>query len=308
MRNSRSAWYISKSVPHGLGKTIHVMALEAQDLLVGSDGQDELAVYRLSTGEFLHKFDNLEWSFDLMQGGQESEVYGYSAYGLSRIDLKTGESVELITTSDDPPAQELICGVSPDGRSVLIAARDTGPSGVPRGTPMTFRIRDLTSGELRWELPTNETSSSNGVFSTDGQRIGIQIGNRFQVWDIGKNEKIHDSLSNLGRYPSPGLFPDGRRAFGSFTNVFDLENDTLLSQLGHGYFATIVNDSFLVAEDEGQFYYWRRRRVEGSWSPLNFPEAWLTGALAIACVVNVVGHFRRRNGNGRSFSPDELST
>lgn len=33
---------------------------------------------------------------------------------------------------------------------------------------------------------------------------------------------------------------------------------------------------------DGQFRYYRRRRVEGSWPPLNFPEAW------IACVCNVV--------------------
>lgn len=304
MLNSRSPWYVSKSIPHGLGNTAHVVALETQDLLVGSDGQDKLVVYRLSTGELIREFDDLELNFDVMQGSQDGDVYGCSAYRLSRIDLKTGESIPLMTTSDDPPAQELICGVSSDGESVLIAARDADPSGVvPYGTPLTYRIRDLNSGQLRWELPTKDTSQSQGIFSADGQRVGLQIGDRFQVWDIGKNEKVHDSALNLGRYPTPRLFPDGRRALGSYRDIFDLESDTHLSQVGSGFHATIVNDSFLVTDDKGRFSYWRRRRPEGSWSPLNFPAAWITGTLALACVVSVIGHFRRPNGNEHASSP-----
>ena len=48
------------------------------------------------------------------------------------------------------------------------------------------------------------------------------------------------------------------------------------------------SDADIVADSDGQLRYWRRRCVEGSWLPLNFPEAWITGVLAIACVCNVV--------------------
>ena len=84
-----------------------------------------------------------------------------------------------------------------------------------------------------------------------------------------------------------------------------METGTHLSQVGYGFFATIVNDSFLVTDDKGRFYCWCRRRPEGSWSPLNFPAAWTTSTLVLSCVGNVFGYFRRRNGNGRSYSPDE---
>ena len=69
-----------------------------------------------------------------------------------------------------------------------------------------------------------------------------------------------------------------------------METGTNLSQVGYGFFAPIVNDSFLVTDDKGRFYCWCRRRPEGSWSPLNFPAAWTTGTLVLACVVNVFGY------------------
>ena len=91
----------------------------------------------------------------------------------------------------------------------------------------------------------------------------------------------------------PILFPDGRRVFGSYA-IYDLQSGVKLSRLDLGsFYAAIVNDSFIVAENDGQLRYWRRRRVEGSWSPLNFPEAWIACVLAIACVFNVFRRSRR---------------
>ena len=126
-----------------------------------------------------------------------------------------------------------------------------------------------------------------GSFSPDGQRIGIQIGNRFEVWDHERNVQIYDSPLNLDTMVSNILFPDGRRVFGR-DSIWDLRSGVQLRRVDIGNYYAVVNDSFLIAQYDGQLRYWRRRREEGSWSPLSFPEAWITGALAIACVCNVV--------------------
>ena len=300
-RNRRSPWYVSKSVPSGFQSGCKLAAFEDQDLLVclKTSGTDRFVVRRLSTGEVLHDFDGEPLDVSYLQAGQDGQLYGYSAYRVTRIDPTTAESVELMTTSDDAPESELVEAVSPDGRSVLIAAKKvvelpSGRSIIRTSTPVTYRVRDLATGQLRWELPTTETGYSMGAFSPDGQRIGMQIGNRFQVWDFGENVQIYDSPLNLNTMVPPVLFPDGQRVFGDYA-IYDLSGGVALSRLDIGsFYAAIVNDSFIVAEYDGQLRYWRRRRVEGSWSPLNFPEAWITGVLAIAFVFNVVRHARRQ--------------
>lgn len=299
-QNRRSAWYVSKSIPSGFQGGCKLAAFEEQDLLVcmKTANPERFVVRRLSTGEILHDFDGDALKVSYLQAGQDGQLYGFSPYRVTRIDPTTGKSTQLMTGSDGPPESLLVKAVSPDGRSVLIAARAVVELPNGRGifrpsTPVTYRICDLASGQLRWELPTTETSESMGFFSPDGQRIGIQIGNRFQVWDYAKDVQIYDSPLNLNTMAPPILFPDGRRAFGN-SAIYDLQSGVKLSRLDLGSFhAAIVNDSFIVAEDDGQLRYWRRRRVEGSWLPLDFPEAWITVVLAIACVFNVVGHSRR---------------
>jgi hypothetical protein len=131
------------------------------------------------------------------------------------------------------------------------------------------------------------------VFSPVAKQIGIQIGNRFQVWDYESNVQIYDTPLFFSGLETPALFPDGKRVFCGAA-VYDLRSGLVLSGLSQrGLHTAIVNDGFLINEERGQLNYWRRRRVEGSWSPLSFPEAWVTGALAIACRFNVVGYSRR---------------
>jgi WD40 repeat protein len=249
-------------------------------------------VRRLSTGEVLHDFDGEPLGISHLQAGQDGQLYGFSPYRVTRIDPTTGKSIELMRGSDGPPESVLVKAVSPDGRSVLIAAQDVvelpnGRSIIRPSTPVTYRVRDLASGQLRWELSTTETRDSMGSFSPDGQRIGIQIGNRFEVWDYERNVQIYDSPLNLDTMVSNILFPDGRRVFGK-DSIWDLRSGVQLSRVDIGNYYAVVNDSFLIAQYDGQLRYWRRRREEGSWSTLSFPEAWITGALAIACVCNVV--------------------
>ena len=298
-RNGSSAWYVSKSLPSGFQSDLKLAAFEEQDLLVclKSTIPERFVVRRLSTGEVLHDFDGEPLGISHLQAGQDGQLYGFSPYRVTRIDPTTAKSTQLMRGSDGPPESLLVKAVSPDGRSVLIAARAvvTLPSGrgiIRPSTPVTYRVRDLASGQLRWELPTTETGCSMGSFSPDGQRIGIQIGNRFQVWDYGKNVQIYDSPLILNTMVPPILLPDGRRVFGR-SAIWDLSSGVELSRLDFGsHYAAVVNDSFIVAENDGQLRYWRRRRVEGSWSPLNFPEAWIACVLAIACVCNVVRHSR----------------
>ena len=300
-RIRRNAWYVSKSIPSGFQRDCKLAAFEEHDLLIclKTSGPDRFVVRRLSTGEVLQDFDGDPLHVSYLQAGQDGQLYGYSPYRIIRIDPTTAKSIELMTTSDDAPESELVEAVSPDGRSVLIAAKEvvelpSGRSIIRPSTPVTYRVRDLASGQLRWELPTTETSESMGTFSPDGQRIGIQIGNRFQVWDYGRNVQIYDSPLNLSTMVPPALFPDGRRVFGRYA-IWDLSSGAELNRLDLGsHYAAIVNDSFIVAEHDGQLRYWRRRRVEGSWSPLEFPEAWITCVLAIVFVGDVARHSRRQ--------------
>ena len=293
-RNRSSAWYVSKSLPSGFQSDLKLAAFEEQDLLVclKSTIPERFVVRRLSTGEVLHDFDGEPLGISHLQAGQDGQLYGFSPYRVTRIDPTTGKSIELMRGSDGPLESELVKAVSPDGRSVLIAAQDVvelpnGRSIIQPSTPVTYRVCDLASGQLQWELPTTETRDSMGSFSPDGQRIGIQIGNRFEVWDHERNVQIYDSPLNLDTMVSNILFPDGRRVLGK-DSIWDLRSGVQLRRVDIGNYYAVVNDSFLIAQYGGQLRYWRRRREEGSWSPLSFPEAWITGALAIACVCNVV--------------------
>ena len=293
-RNGSSAWYVSKSLPSGFQSDLKLAAFEEQDLLVclKSTIPERFVVRRLSTGEVLHDFDGEPLGISHLQAGQDGQLYGFSPYRVTRIDPTTGKSIELMRGSDGPLESELVKAVSPDGRSVLIAAQDVvelpnGRSIIQPSTPVTYRVCDLASGQLQWELPTTETRDSMGSFSPDGQRIGIQIGNRFEVWDHERNVQIYDSPLNLDTMVSNILFPDGRRVLGK-DSIWDLRSGVQLRRVDIGNYYAVVNDSFLIAQYDGQLRYWRRRREEGSWSPLSFPEAWITGALAIACVCNVV--------------------
>jgi hypothetical protein len=304
-RNRRSPWYVSKSVPSGFQSDCKLAAFEDQDLLVclKTSRPERFVVRRLSTGEVLHDFDGDPLHVSYLQAGQDGQLYGFGWHRVTRIDPTTAKSIELMTTSDDAPESELVKAVSPDGRSVLIAAKEvvelpSGRSIIRPSTPVTYRVRDLASGQLRWELPTTETRDSMGSFSSDGERIGIQIGSSFQVWDYKRNVQIYDTPVYLSTMVPPILFPDGRRVFGGAA-IWDLRNGVELGRVDFGsHYATIVNDSFIIAEYDGQLRYWRRRRVEGSWSPLDFPEAWIACVLAIACVCDPVRHSRRqRNSN-----------
>ena len=80
--------------------------------------------------------------------------------------------------------------------------------------------------------------------------------------------------------------------------IWDLRSGTQLSRVDFGsHYAAIVNDSFLIAEHDGQQRYWRRRRAEEAWSPLNFPEAWIACVLGIVRVCDVI-----RVASGSSLS------
>ncbi len=102
-----------------------------------------------------------------------------------------------MTTPHGPPESEKLVAVSPDGRRVLISANEVVGRGKLSSATVTYRVRDVASGDLLWELPTTDTSNSMGAFSADGQRIGMQIGSSFQVWDYGKNGQIYDSPLGL---------------------------------------------------------------------------------------------------------------
>ena len=300
-QNRRSAWYVSKSIPSGfqVQNAPRLAAFEEQDLLVclKTSNPNRLVVRRLSTGEVLHDFEGDRPRVNFLQAGQDGKLYGFSVYRVTRIDLTTGESTLLMKGSDGPPESLLVKAVSPDGRSALIAVQDVVelPNGrgiIQPSTPVTYRVCDLASGELRWELPRTGKYVRDGAFSSDGKRIGLQIDNRFEVWDYESNVQIYDTPLIFSGLDKPALFPDGKRVF-SGDAVYDLRTGLMLSRVGTGGFSSaIVNDAFLIEQSDGQLHYWRRRRVEGSWSPLNFPEAWITGALAIACVLNIVGYSR----------------
>jgi WD40 repeat protein len=299
--NKRHAWYVSRTVPSGFQNTCKLAAFEEQDLLVclKSSIPERMVLRRLSTGEVLHDFDADPLRVSYLQAGQQGQLYGFRWHRLTRIDPTKETSTELMTTPSVPPESEQIVAVSPDGRSVLIAANEVidfpgGGRGKLSSATVTYRVRDVASGDLLWELPTTETSNSMGAFSADGQRIGVDIGSRFQVWDYRKNLQIYDSPLSLNTMLPPIFFPDGRRVFGRYA-IWDLRSGAELGRVDFGsHYAAIVNDSFLVADDDGRLRYWRRRRMEGSWSPLSFPEPWITSVLAIVCMCDVVRHSRRR--------------
>ena len=300
--NKRNAWYVSKSVPTGFPSECKLAALTQQDLLVclKTSIPKRFVVRRLSTGEVLHDFDGDPLRVSYLQPGQRGQLYGFRWHRLTRIDPTTANSSELMTTPYASPEAEQIVAVSPDGQSVLIAANDIidipgGGLGKPASATVTYRVRDVASGDLLWELPTTDTSNSMGFFSSDGQRIGIPIGGNFQVWDYHDNVRIYDTSLGLFHLTPPILFPDGRRVFGRDT-IWELASGAALARVDFGsHYATIVNDSFLIAEYDGNLRYWRRRRVEGTWSPLHFPEPWIACVLAVLCVYDVARHSRRHN-------------
>lgn len=254
---------------------------------------------RLSTGEVLHGFDfDGDSKIDFLQAGQDGKLYGFGAYCVIRIDLQTSERTELMTGSDGPPESLLVKGVSPDGRFVLLAVQDVVvlPNGrgiIRPSTPVTYRVCDLVTGELQWELNTTDARASAGAFLSDGKRIALLIDNHLQIWDYGKNVRSDESQVLIFPVRDLLLFPDGRR-FVTTHSIRDLHSGVDLERLEIGFECAIVNDSFLINTGNGQLNYWRRRRVEGSWSPLSFPEAWVTGALAIVLMFNIVGDWRRQ--------------
>ena len=298
-QNRRSAWYISKSIPSGVEHNFELAAFEDQDLLacLKTTGPESLVVRRLSTGEVLHDFEfDGNSKIECLQAGQDGKLYGVGAYRVIRIDLQTSESTELMTGSDGPPESLLIKGVSPDGRFVLLAVQDVvelpnGRSIIRPSTPVTYRVCDLVTGELQWELNTTDARASAGAFLSDGKRIALLIDNHLQIWDYGKNVRSDESQVLIFPVRDLLLFPDGRR-FVTTHSIRDLHSGVDLERLDIGFKCAIVNDSFFINTSNGQLNYWRRRRVEGSWSPLSFPEAWVTGALAIALMFNVVGYQR----------------
>ncbi len=302
-QNRRSAWYVSKSIASGVEGKFELAAFEDQDRLacLKTTSPERLVVRRLSTGEVLHDFYfDGDSKIVCLQAGQDGKLYGFGAYCVIRIDLQTSERTELIAGSDGPPESVLVKGVSPDGRSVLLAVQDVVelPNGrgiIRPSTPVTYRIRDLVTGALQWELKTTDTRDSAGAFLSDGKRIAIPIHNHLQIWDYGKNVRSDESQV-LFPVRDLLLFPDGRR-FVTPHSIRDLHSGVDLERLDIGLECAIVNDSFLINTSNGQLNYWRRRRVEGSWSPLSFPEAWVTGALAIALMFNVVGHWRRQRSH-----------
>ena len=183
-QNRRSAWYVSKSVPSGFQSDCKLAAFEEQDLLVclKTSRPERFVVRRLSTGEVLHDFDGEALKVSYLQAGQDGQLYGFSSYRVTRIDPTTAKSTQLMTGSDGPPESLLVKAVSPDGRSVLIAARAvvTLPNGrgiIRPSTPVTYRVRDLASGQLRWELPTTETTLHRNqwfTLSAAGGSVGLK--------------------------------------------------------------------------------------------------------------------------------------
>lgn len=300
-RNRSSAWYLSKSIPAGFEGSFKLAAFEEQDLLVclKTTIPERLVVRRLSTGEVLQDFGSDLSGAEFLQAGQDGKLYGFGPYRVNRINMKTGESTQLMAGSDGPPESLLVRAVSPDGRSVLIAVQDVVvlPSGrgiIKPSSPVTYRVCDLADGKLRWELSTTAGRVLNGAFSRDAKQIGIQIGNRFQVWDYESNLQVYDLPLFFSGVDTPALFPDGKRLFAG-NGIYDLQSGLVLGELkAAGLESAVVNDGLIIKCNHDQLNYWRRRRVEGSWSPLSFPEAWITGALALACLVNVVVYSHRQ--------------
>ena len=233
-QNRRSAWYLSKSIPSGVDSQWKLAAFEDQDLLVclKTSIPERLVVRQLSTGEVLHDFDGDPLQVWSLQAGKDAKLYGFSAYRVTCIDLETAESIQLITGSDGPPESLLVKAVSPDGRSVLMAVQDVVEFPTGRGiicplSPVTYRVCDLATGELQWELPTTATTVSNGPFSPVAKQIGIQLGNRFQVWDYESNVQIYDTPLFFLGLETPTLFPDGNWVFCGAT-VYDLRSGLVL--------------------------------------------------------------------------------
>ena len=115
---------------------------------------ESLVLRRVSTGEVLHDFDGDSWIIQFLQADMDGKIYGFSSYRATRIDLKTGESAQLIAGSDGPPESLLVKGVSPKVRSVLLAVHDVVELPKGRGiirpsTPVTYGVCDLVTGELR---------------------------------------------------------------------------------------------------------------------------------------------------------------
>lgn len=301
----RSAWYLSKSIPSGFQSKLELVAIEEQDLLVclKTSISERMVVRKLSTGKVLQDFDDPPDDVDHLLAVQKGQLYGFGSYRVVRIDPATGKSIELMTGSDGPPESLIIKAVSPNGQSVLIAVQNVvelpnGRSIIRPSTPITYRVYDLVSGKLQWERPSTDTRFLGGTFFPDGKRIGIACGNHFEIWDFGKNIQINGDHRWVPRMftRSYAVFPDGRRVL-SPNSIQDLHSGMELMSFGGvgiGLSYAIVNDSFFINSRDGQLHYWRRRRVEGSWSPFEFPEVWITGVLAIASVFNVIFHARRQ--------------
>lgn len=126
------------------------------------------------------------------------------------------------------------------------------------------------TGELQWELKTTDTRDSAGAFLSDGKRITLPIDNHLQIWDYGKNIRGDESQVLIFPVRDLPLLPDGRR-FVTTHSIHDLHSGVDLERLNIGFECAIVNDSFFINTSNGQLNCWRRRRVEGSWSPLSFP-------------------------------------
>ena len=115
-----------------------------------------------------------------------------------------------------------------------------------------------------------------------------------QVWEFRHNERIYDKPLRLNPQIPPVLFHDGRRIFANFA-IWDLKTGNELARVDFGsHFAAVVNNSLLIADHDGNLRYWRRRREEGSWTPLNFPEPWIAGVFAILFILDVIRHSRRQ--------------
>lgn len=244
----RDPWYVSKTVP--TGQTYSLAAFEEQDLLACLDPSipKQLVVRRLSAGEVLHDFDGAPLRVAYLAGNQD-QLYGFHWDRLVRIEPTTGESTQLMTPPSTPTESETLIAVAPDGRAVLLVAYQMLESGnVNPSASVTYRVRDVASGDLLWELPTTDTSgTSRGAFSADGQRIGIQggWGRSFQVWDYGENQQIYDSPLGLSSMEVPILFPDGRRGFADDT-IWDLRTGVTARSWGVSTSEAIVRRSSMI--------------------------------------------------------------
>lgn len=303
---NRSDWYVTRTIPTGFQHACGLAVLTEQDLLIclKSSNPRRLQVRRLGTGELLEERAAGKSRISYLVSA-EDQVLGHSWHELYRLDPLTGETEVLMRTPNGPPESEQIVAVSPQGKHVLIAAHEivrtaSGGSGKPSTATVTYRVCEVASSKQLWELATPETSVNMGAFSADGRRTVVFVGGTAQVWDFRRNERIRDTPVGLSPQTPPLLFKDGRRMFANF-GIWDLDTGDELAQVDFGsHYGVIVNDSFLIADCEGTLRYWRRRRIEGTRSPVGFPEPWIAGALAVLCVLDVVRHARGRRSKSKT--------